>query len=833
MAQMTLEQGLVSAFNLQNAGRLGDAEKLYRQIIAQHPDCADALHLLGVIRAQRGEHAEGLELIRKAIALHPDIAGYHANLGNILVAVGQSEDAVAAYRHALQLNARHADTYMNMGIALEGLGRLDEAAEAFGQALSIHPNSARAHHHLGSVLQRQENLDAAISEYRAAIALQPSFIRSQNSLGNALFEQRRLDEAIRCYREALAVKPDFAEAWSNLGNVQFEQKEYAQAIDSAEKALAIRPDFAEAMGVLGNALRESGRVDEAIEQYRKALTIRPDIAEIHVNLGLALAKRAQFGEAMAAIDRAIEMRPDWALAWSNRAKLLRDQGWLEESIKASRRALEISPYLAEAHINLGGALLDSGNPQAALASAMRAIEIAPNSAPAHNLAANARKDFGEIALAVADLERAIELEPGNAIFHSNKIFLLNFDPTIDAPALFDEQRKWNQRHAAPLAKEIVPHENDRDPQRRLRIGYVSPDFRDHCQSFFTLPLLSNQDHTNFELFAYADLRREDAVTGQIRQCFDQWRSIRGMSDVAAAEIIRRDRIDILVDLTMHMADGHLLVFARKPAPLQVTWLAYPGSTGMPAIDYRLTDPYLDPPSLDDRYYVEKSIRLPDTFWCYHPPEIGPVPGALPALSNGFVTFGCLNNFCKVNDAVLKLWARVLSAVERSRLILLCPEGEHRTSIFDLLSREGISRDRVELVTNRPRPRYLELYQRIDLGLDTFPYNGHTTSLDSLWMGVPMVTLAGQRVVGRAGVSQLTNLDLKELVAFTPEEYVKIAKNLAGDLPRLKELRGSLRGRMENSPLTDGRRFARGVETAYRQMWKDFCASSEKEREAHA
>ena len=289
-----------------------------------------------------------------------------------------------------------------------------------------------------------------------------------------------------------------------------------------------------------------------------------------------------------------------------------------------------------------------------------------------------------------------------------------------------------------------------------------------------------------------------------------------------AERIRSDRIDILVDLALHTANNRLLVFARKPAPVQVTWLGYPGTTGLSAIDYRLTDPYLDPPGLFDAFYSEESIRLPDTFWCYDPLTDQPPVNALPALENGFITFGCLNNFCKVNDGCLALWAQVLQAVPQSRLLLLAPRGQAREHVLARLQQEGIAAPRVEFADRQPRLEYLKLYHRIDLGLDPLPYNGHTTSLDAFWMGVPTLTLVGKTVVGRAGWSQLCNLGLKELAAETPEQYVALAAELAADLPRLQELRGTLRQRMLRSPLMDANRFARHVEQAYRQMWRRWC-----------
>jgi predicted O-linked N-acetylglucosamine transferase (SPINDLY family) len=567
-------------------------------------------------------------------------------------------------------------------------------------------------------------------------------------------------------------------------------------------------------------------VDEAIASYRQAIQLQPDYAEGYNNLGIALLGLGQLEEAIAAYRQAIRIKPDHALAHNNLGNALKDKGQFDEAIASYRQAIRLKPDFAEAHSNLGAALEYKGQLDEAIAACRQAIRIKPDYAKAHSNLGNPLKDKGQLDEAIAAYRQSVRLKPDFAGVHSNLLFALHYHPEYDAGMILEEHRRWNQQHAEPLKKFIQPHANDRDPDRRLRIGYVSPDFCEHCQAFFTIPLLSNHDREAFEIFCYAHLRRPDAVTERIRGYAQVWRPIVGITDEQAARKIRQDRIDILVDLTMHMAKNRILLFARKPAPVQATWLAYPGTTGLSAMDYRLTDPYLDPPGLNDPFYSETSIRLPDTFWCYDPLITRLAVNALPAQTHGHVTFGCLNNFCKVNEPVLQLWARVLKTVPRSRFMLLCPEGSHRQPLLDLLQREGISPDRIELIAFRPRQQYLELYHRIDVGLDTFPYNGHTTSLDSFWMGVPVITLVGKTVVGRAGLSQLTNLGLTELIAQTPEQYVQIAAELSGDLPRLAELRRTLRARMQASPLMDGPRFARNVEAAYRQMWRNWCARGE-------
>jgi predicted O-linked N-acetylglucosamine transferase (SPINDLY family) len=358
----------------------------------------------------------------------------------------------------------------------------------------------------------------------------------------------------------------------------------------------------------------------------------------------------------------------------------------------------------------------------------------------------------------------------------------------------------------------------------LRVGYVSPDFCDHCQSFFTVPLFAAHDRQSFAIHCYADVARPDHITAQLRSTVDEWRDIRGHSDEQVAQLIFEDRIDILVDLSMHMAYGRPLVFARKPAPVQACWFAYPGTTGISTMDYRLTDPYLDPPGHHDSFYAEQSVRLAHTFWSYDPLTTVPEVSPLPALTKGHIRFGSLNNFCKINAVTLRHWAQVLRAVDRSELVMLAPTGSCRENTLSFLAQEGISPERVAFIERQPRIKYLEQYHLIDIGLDTLPYNGHVTSLDALWMGVPTVTLVGTTIAGRAGFSQLTNLGLPELIAKTPEQFQEIAIGLVKDLPRLSLLRASLRQRMRNSPLMDTQSFARDIEAAYKNMWHNWCSA---------
>ncbi len=442
----------------------------------------------------------------------------------------------------------------------------------------------------------------------------------------------------------------------------------------------------------------------------------------------------------------------------------------------------------------------------------------------HNNLAAALKDMGLLAEALAVFRRSSELCPQLSSWQSNVVYTLHFLPDCDAATLNAEHGSWNQRHAEPLARFARPHLNVADPDRRLKIGYVSPDLRNHPVGRFLLPLLEAHDEKCVEVFCYASVASFDEVSQQLRSLAHHWIDAKDLSDELLAQRIREDRIDILVDLSAHTKKSRLLVFARKPAPVQVTYLAYCSTTGLCAIDYRLTDPFFDPPGPQTAFYSETSVWLPETYWCYQPPYALPPASPLPALDRPYVTFGCLNNFCKATPPVLATWRHLLQSIAGSHLLIHAHAGSHRERVQAFMSEGGVDPSRVEFVGFIPPPEYFRLYDRIDIALDPFPYAGGTTTCDALWMGVPVISLAGTTAVGRAGVSILSNAGLPELIAGTPQDYVRIAVGLASDLPRLAALRAGLRGRLDRSPLTDAPRFAHNMESAFREMWRRWCQS---------
>lgn len=640
--------------------------------------------------------------------------------------------------------------------------------------------------------------------------------------GIAHHQARRFAEAEAIYRPLLAEQPEHAGLLNLLGALHGQMNSLDLAEDFLRRAIRANPDFAEVHINLGFIHQRKGRLGEAIASHREAVRLRPDYAGAHNNLGMALKQAGQIDAAIASHQQAVRLRPEDHKFQNNLGIALRAGRRFDEAIESYRRAIRLKADFAEAHNNLGNALNDRGRVDEAIAAYRQAIRFMPDYADALSNLGESLKNIGELDAAVASHRAAIRARPDYPRAHSNLIFTLYYHPEYDDKMILEELRRWNVKHAEPLKKLIQPHGNDRNPDRRLRIGYVSPDFREHVVGQNLLPLLREHNRGQTEIFCYSDSFRPDAVTEELQRHADAWRDITGQLDSQVAALIRQDRIDILVDLSAHSAQNRLTVFALKPAPVQVTYLAYCCSTGLATMDYRLSDPHLDPPGTDLSVYTEKTIRLPETYWCYSSDRPTPDPSSPPVLSAGYITFGCLNNFAKVTPA-LDLWARILQAIPQSRLIIHSNPGSHLNRVRDRFAKNGVSPDRIEFIPKQLWPDYMATYSRIDIALDPLPWGGGITTCDALWMGVPVVTVIGRTPVGRGGASILANIGVAELIAKTPEQYVQIAVELANDLPRLTELRKILRTKMQSSPLKDASRFARTIEAAFRQMWKESLA----------
>jgi protein O-GlcNAc transferase len=606
--------------------------------------------------------------------------------------------------------------------------------------------------------------------------------------------QGKRDAALPVYCQAVSLEPNFAEAHGNLGVALTERGDFDKAIVAYRRvAISIKPAFAEAYCNLGNALRGQGRREEALAAYRWAIGIKPEYAEALSNFGVALTGQGDLDEAVVAFRRAISIKPEFAELYCFLGKALKEQGKREEALAAYRQAISIKPQYAEAHSNLGVTLSEQGNLDEAVVAFRRAIDIKPDYAKAY----------------------------------SNLLLCLNYHDRWMADRVFAAHREWDERYGRQAARPNT-YANYREARRRLRIGYVSPDFRVHSVAYFLEPLLRAHDHAKVEVFCYAEVARPDAVTERLRGFADHWLMTVGMSDDALAQRISEDRIDILVDLAGHTAKNRLRVFARKPAPVQVTWLGYPNTTGLDTIDYRLVDEVTDPEGISDYLASEKLIRLEGGFLCYAPVPDAPVPDAPvpvppPGLTPGVVTFASFNNPAKLSDATLAACATLL--VRRPEALLLLKgkpfaDAAARASFLARLGQHGVATKRVELMPQLPGvTAHLATYHQVDIALDPFPYNGTTTTCEALWMGVPVVVCRGDRHAGRVGASLLSQIGLSDLIAESAQEYVEVALALADDSTRRKELRYCLRSRMAASPLCDAGAFARKMEAVFRTIWQ--------------
>jgi protein O-GlcNAc transferase len=676
-------------------------------------------------------------------------------------------------------------------------GRLNEAAQLYRHVLSAEPSHAHSLYQLGSIAVQFGRLDIAVEQIQRAVSLDPRSAEYHRGLGFALESMARTEDAIPHYREALKQDPKNTATLTSLGS----------------------------------ALARTGRFAEAEPHFRAVLRRHPKLAEAHGNLGNLLLGLGRLADAEAAFRRACELDPGSAASHADLANVLHGLGRLEAAAEAARKAASLGPDLPAAHHVLGNILAAQARMTDAAAAYGEALRLQP-SAPLtqHNLG-NVLGSIGRASEADRCYRLARRDAPGFAMAHSSLLLNLNYLPDRSADSVAAEHRLWDMVHGGAVDTRPRTYETDLSIDRRLRIGYVSGDFRHHPVGYFIEPLLDRHDHIQNEIFCYARVGRPDDFTDRLRPLADHWISILELSETAAADRIRDDRIDILIDLAGHTNGGQMLLFARKPAPIQASWLGYPHSTGLRAIDYRISDPIADPPNPSDPPQGERIERLVGGFLCYRPP--GDAPGVVlpPVLRNDHITFGSFNNLAKFNAAMLARWAAILRAVPGSRLLLKAGpfvDPTVRGAYQDAFAGQGIGPERLDLrAATLPMGEHLGLYGEIDIALDPDPYNGTTTSCEALWMGVPVVTLRGTRHASRVGASLLTGLGLTDLVAADADSYVETAVRIARDIDRLARLRTGLRATMRASPLMDEPGFARGMEQVYRRIWRRHCDAALK------
>ncbi len=569
----------------------------------------------------------------------------------------------------------------------------------------------------------------------------------------------------------------------------------AEVVARCEAALARSPDQIDVINLLAAGLLAQGRTPEGIRQLRRAVDIAPS-ADAHMQLGGVLATTGDFDGALASCRGAVTQQPGNLAAWHALAALLKALARYDEAEECCDAGLRIDSRHAGLKYTQATILFEQARVEEAIAAVRESLAIAPD----------------------------------NPAAHSALLRMLSYSDAQEPGATFREHQAWATRHARALETSALPHPNPADPARRLRVGFVSPYIHKHAVTFFLESVIEHHDCAQLDIFLYADVARPDDYSARLQAHGAHWRKTIDLDHAELADLVRKDAIDILVDLSGHTTNNRLLAFARKPAPIQVNWLGFPSTTGMPSMDYRITDAYCDPPGLTEHLNSETLIRLPGIYMAWRPPEGTPEVEPLPAVKNRYVTFGTFHSAFKITPTITALWSRILQRVPGSRLRVMAISGvsaeRHMRAMF---SHCGIRADQLEILPRLSFDDYLAAYSQVDIALDTFPYHGATTTCFSLWMGLPVVVLAGTTHASRADVSMLSNVGLPQFIAQTADEYVDIAARLAQDLPQLVTLRANLRGMMARSPNADGRACARNLERAFRGIWVSWCEKTKGQK----
>ena len=599
----------------------------------------------------------------------------------------------------------------------------------------------------------------------------------------------KIPEALYAVKKSVQLNPNDIESYKNLSFILQKLGKLNEAEESYKKILVLKPDSIEVYNYLGVLQHEQGKFTEAEASYRKMIALKPDLAEVYNNLGNTLNEQGKFIEAEASFRKAIALKPDHVQAYNNLGITLDKQGKFIEAEASFRKAISLKHDYTEAYSNLGNTL----------------------------------NEQGKLEEAIENYDKAIVLKVDYFKAYSNKNFSLNYSSSYSPLYIYKQHLKFEKQFGGFKAKSPLSVKIKKKSNERLRIGYVSGDFRAHSVAYFFKPLLQNHNSHVVETFCYYNNNFIDKITNNIMTTCDHWRSIFGITDSEIFKIIRKDKIDILVDLSGHTGKNNLLVFAQKPAPIQVTWLGYPNTTGLSSIDYRFTDIIADPIGEADDLHSEKLLRLPNGFLCFQGNEKVLSKSDPPQTHYDYITFGSFNNLSKITPEVIDVWSKILNLIPKSHLILKCRKLKHNKDYYyELFKNKGIDKDRIQLYEHLPSTSdHLELYNSVDIGLDPFPYNGATTTCEALWMGVPVITLLGDSHAGRVGASILTNVGLKDFIARDIDSYINLAVKMSANTKKLKEIRMTLRRQMQESLLCDARSFAGNVEASYKDMWHNY------------
>lgn len=853
--QQPTQQEIDHIVHLYESGEHVQMEQATRALVDSYPASSLAWQVLGMALQLQGKDA--LPALQKTVELAPGDAEAHLHLGNAHMDRGQPDLAMPCFMRALELAPGYAEALGRLGDVLQAQGHLKEAGECYRGALEIDPALAIAHAGKGDVLRSQQQFQAAEASYRQALILAPGAADLHRKLGDVHVALNRPEPAIQSYEQALQADPGNALAHGGLGNVLFRLDRNqlavasyraatalpaanaahyhglgrslhaigltAEAETAYRQAIALDSSVAAPMLHYADLLRETRRKEQAIAIYQAALLLEPQNIDALNNLGMALQEDGQLPLALASFQQILLLAPDNPITHSNIAAILNAMGQKKAALESSRRAVKINPKLPSAHLNLATCLMEMGRLNEAVKSFETVIKLDQNSRAAHVNICSALTRMGRVDEAIEHGRRALKINPDWDELHSNLLFYLSHSENVDAAALFAEHVRYGEHFETPLRASWPTHGNPRDPERVLRIGFVSADLYNHAMAHFITPILERLAiSTRVELVVYANSFHDDPVSRHLHELVDIWRQVEKLTHAELAQLIASDAIDILIDLSGHTGFNRLPAFARKPAPLQLSWIGYPGTTGLQAMDYYVTDRFLSPPGVLDEQFSEKFLYLPATA-PFSPEKDAPPVSPAPAGTNGHITFGSFNRPEKLNRAVIARWARLLRAIPDARMIVAgMPNQQTSDGLRSRFVREGIKAARLSFHMRTNVHEYLALHRHVDICLDTYPYSSSTTAFHALWMGVPTLTLPAPTLPGHAASAILSYAGLTDFIARDEQDFIERGKRLASDTERLAVLRMEMRDRLSNSAAGQPPVIANALEAALRGIWRRWC-----------
>lgn len=797
-----LNSVLARGLHYHRQGNFAYAERDYREILNAAPMHADALHLLGVLSNQKHDHQTAIDLIVRAVQIIPDQPIFRCNLGNAYRDSGLYEHAIACYQKALQTKPDSIETHINLGIAYQQLGDLDQAASAYLKAIQLKPDSVEAYYNLGNTFKEQGLFDEAIDCYQRSASINPLLVEAFYNQANVLEKQGRFEEAIACLKQCIHFKPGWAEAHINLGNLLKQQGYLDAAISHYHKAIDLKPNLDSAHNNLGNALKDQGSFDKAIAFYQKALQICPGNADAYFNLGIAYAEADRKPEASECFQKATRLEPEFAEAHNYLGLVLAEQGRRDIAIDCIQKAIEIKPDYLEAYSYLIHHLQYTCNWPSMKIYSARLDELCS-------------RTYGD---------EALFIEPP----------FIGIARHFDLDRHLTNAKKWCRKVAQPMqnAKPAFQFDHRRQEKQKLSIGYLSNDFHDHATAHLMLSLFKLHNRERFNVYCYSYGPEDNSsYRQQIQANCDQFIDIRSRSIVDAAGRINADEVDILVDLKGHTKAARLGILACRPAPIQVHYLGYPGTTGADFVDYLITDKIVTPIE-HIPFYSENLVFMPH---CYqvndHQQKIAPHARSKEefGLPTDSIVFSSFNLSYKIDPIMFDCWMRILSRVSHGVLWLLKGDDTAERNLRQEAASSGIDCRRLVFADKLAKPEHLARIRLTDLALDTRIVNGHTTTSDSLWAGVPVIILQGGHFASRVSASLLNAVGLSEMITHNLDAYEHLAVNLANYPDELRKIKAKLSRNRLKEPLFDTPRFVWNLEKAYQEMWRIFI-NGEKARQ---